>query len=135
MSSTNGGNPLSCRAALAAIEIIEREGLVANAARMGELFRQRFEEIRARVEQLGDVRGMGLVWGLEMVTDKRSKEPAPALARAVVEEAYQRGLAMIAPIGMYGNVLRVAPPLVITEAQAHESLDIFEAALDAATGH
>lgn len=133
MSSTNGGNPLSCAAALAAIDIIEREGLVANAARIGELFGRRFEEMKSRYEQLGDVRGMGLVWGLEIVTDKRSKEPAPKLARAIVEEAYQRGLAMIAPIGMYGNVLRVAPPLVITNAQAYESLDIFETALAAAT--
>ncbi len=134
MSSTNGGNPLSTRAALAAIEIIEREGLVENAARMGELFGQRFEEMKKQVEQLGDVRGMGLVWGLEIVEDKKSKEPAPELAKAIVHEAFKRGLVMIAPIGMFGNVLRVAPPLVINEQQAQESLDIFEAALKAACG-
>jgi 4-aminobutyrate aminotransferase len=134
MSSTNGGNPLSCRAALAAIDIIAREGLVEKAARLGELFAARFAEMKAAVEQLGDVRGLGLVWGLEMVEDKKSKQPAPQLAKAIVHEAYQRGLVMIAPIGMFGNVLRVAPPLVMTEAQAHESLDIFEAALRAVCG-
>lgn len=132
MSSTNGGNPLSCAAALAAIDIIEKEGLVENAARMGELFGARFADLAERVEQVGDARGMGLVWGIEMVEDKKSKKPAPELAKAVVREAYHRGLAMIAPIGMFGNVLRVAPPLVIDEAQAHESLDLFEAAVQAA---
>ena len=134
MSSTNGGNPLSSRAALAAIEIIEREKLVENAARMGEIMRGRFEEMKQAVEQLGDVRGMGLVWGLEIVEDKKSKEPAPELAKAIVHEAFHRGLMMIAPIGMFGNVLRVAPPLVISEEQVQESLDIFEAALRAACG-
>jgi 4-aminobutyrate aminotransferase-like enzyme len=69
------------------------------------------------------------VWGLELVEDKKSKTPAVDLAKAVVHEAARRGLMMIAPIGMFGNVLRVAPPLVITREQADESLDIFEAAL------
>jgi 4-aminobutyrate aminotransferase/(S)-3-amino-2-methylpropionate transaminase len=80
------------------------------------------------------VRGMGLVWGLEMVRDRTSKEPDRDLTRAVIHEAFQRGLAVIAPIGMLGNVIRVAPPLVMTEAEANESLDIFEAALKAAAG-
>jgi 4-aminobutyrate aminotransferase-like enzyme len=134
MSSTNGGNPLSSRAALAALEIMEREHLVENAARLGDLFRARFQEMGRSVEQLGDVRGLGLVWGLEMVTDRKSKTPDHALTKAVIHEAYLRGLAVIAPIGVFGNVVRVAPPLVMTEAEANESLDIFEAALKAATG-
>lgn len=132
MGSTNGGNPLSSRAALAAIDIIEREKLCENAQRIGELMKERFDALAGQHEQLGDVRGMGLVWGLEFITDAASKTPAADLCRRIVEEAYQRGLCMIAPIGMFGNVLRVAPPLVITEEQAHESLDIFEAALETA---
>ncbi len=132
MGSTNGGNPLSSRAALAAIHIIEAEGLVQNSAAMGAIMEQRFAAIAAKHEQLGDVRGMGLVFGLEMVTDAKSKTPDPGLCRRVVEAAYQHGLCMIAPIGMFGNVIRIAPPLVITEQQVHESLDIFEAALEAA---
>ncbi len=90
---------------------------------------QAFNEMKDKVEQLGDVRGQGLVLGLEMVTDKKSKTPEPELARRVVYEAYQRGLTMIAPIGMFGNVIRVAPPLVITREEVEESLDIFEASL------
>ncbi|MEA3400702.1 MAG: aspartate aminotransferase family protein [Armatimonadota bacterium] len=132
MGSTNGGNPISCTAALAAIDIIEREGLVENAARMGELFEQRFLQIQESTPQLGDVRVMGLMGGLEFVKDPETKEPAPELTRQIVWEAFQRGLICIAPIGLYDNVIRVAPPLVITEEQAHESLGIFEEAMQAA---
>lgn len=132
MGSTNGGNPLSSRAALTAINIIEDEKLVENAAKMGELFRARFEAIQKKHEQLGDIRGMGLVWGIELVTDAKSKTPAVELTRRTIDNAYQRGLCVIAPIGVYKNVIRVAPPLVISEAEANESLDIFEAAFEAA---
>ncbi len=132
MGSTNGGNPLSCRAALAAISIIQKEHLVENSARQGEVMRRAFHEMKAKYECLGDVRGQGLVLGLEIVTDKASKTPDPVLSRRIVEECWRRGLVLIAPIGMYGNVLRVAPPLVITDAEVQESLGIFEAALAAA---
>lgn len=132
MGSTNGGNPLSSVAALTAIEIIEREQLVENSARMGQKFAARFREIQQRVPQLGDVRCLGLMAGLEFVTNPETREPAPELTREVVWQALRRGLICIAPIGLYGNVIRVAPPLVITEEQANESLDIFEEAVLAA---
>ena len=70
--------------------------------------------------------------GLEIVQDKASKEPAPEIAEKIVHQCYLRGLACIHPIGMLGNVIRVAPPLVIAEEQVTESLDIFEAGLQAA---
>jgi 4-aminobutyrate aminotransferase-like enzyme len=132
MGSTNGGNPLSSRAALAAIDIIEKEGLVANAARIGEIFKARFEAIQQRHCQLGDIRGYGLVYGLELVTDPESKTPDADLTRRTIYAAFRRGLCIIAPIGVHKNVIRVAPPLVITESEAKESLDIFEAAFEAA---
>jgi 4-aminobutyrate aminotransferase/(S)-3-amino-2-methylpropionate transaminase len=132
MGSTNGGNPLSSRAALTAIGIIEEEQLVANAAKMGELFKARFQAIQKKHEQLGDIRGMGLVWGLELITDAKSKTPDAELTRRVIDNAFQRGLCVIAPIGVHKNVVRVAPPLVISEAEANESLDLFEASFEAA---
>lgn len=132
MGSTNGGNPLSSRAALAAINIIEEEGLVANAARIGDLFKARFQAMQAKHPQLGDIRGYGLVYGLELVTDPDSKQPDADLTRRTIQGAFQRGLCVIAPIGVHKNVIRVAPPLVISEAEANESLDIFEAAFEAA---
>ncbi|MFQ6098024.1 MAG: aspartate aminotransferase family protein, partial [Armatimonadota bacterium] len=132
MSSTNGGNPLSCRAALAAIRIIQDEGLADNAARVGPEMLRRLDEMKARFEVVGDVRGQGLAIGVEVVADKASKDPAPAIAKRIIHEAFQRGLALIAPIGLYGNVIRIAPPLVITQEEAHVGLDILETALEAA---
>ena len=83
MGSTNGGNPLSCQAALAAIDIIQRESLVENSARLGEVMRQAFVEMQGKYEQLGDVRGQGLVLGLEIVKDRASKEADRELARRI----------------------------------------------------
>ena len=76
----------------------------------------------------GDVRGRGLVMGVELVKDKASKEPAPELTKKMIDVAAQNGL-LVGSVGIFGNVIRVAPPLVITEAEAHESLDIFEKSL------
>jgi len=132
MGSTFGGNPISSAAALASIEIIERENLVENSAKMGQIILDALTEMQDKYEQLGDVRGMGLVLGLEMVEDEKSKKPAKDLAAQVVHQCYLHGLACIAPIGMFGNVIRVAPPLVITEEQVNESLEIFAASLEAA---
>ena len=132
LSSTNGGNPLSSRAALAAIDIIERERLPERAAALGERMAERFAKMQRKIKQIGDVRGQGLVFGIEMVSDRRTKEPAKALTKRIIYEAYLRGLCLIAPIGMYGNVIRIAPPLVITAEQMEEGMDILEAAMKAA---
>lgn len=112
LSSTAGGNPLSAAAALASIDIIESEKLVENADQRGKELEEAFHAMSS-APRVGDVRGMGLVWGLEMVCDKDSKTPSPEAAMRVVSEAFKRGLALIAPIGMYGNVVRIAPPLTI----------------------
>ncbi len=126
LSSTNGGNPLSCRGALAAIDILLREGLPERAMTLGTRMESRLGDIAARSRYLGDVRGQGLVWGLELVRDKQTKEPAPELCKRVVDEACGRGLLMIAPIGFYGNVLRIAPPLVIEDAMLDRAMDILD---------
>jgi 4-aminobutyrate aminotransferase-like enzyme len=129
MSSTNGGNPLSCRGALEAIEIIQRERLPERAAVLGEKMGQRLCALMEHSSILGDVRGYGLVWGLEIVRDKASKAPAPDLTKSIIEAACRRGLLMIAPIGFYGNVIRIAPPLVIEEELMMKALDILGEAL------
>ena len=129
MSSTNGGNPLSCRGALSAIEIIEREKLPERAMKFGEVMRERLLAMQNRWVILGDVRGQGLVWGLELVKDKFSKTPAPDLTKALIEAACRKGLLMIAPIGFHGNVVRIAPPLVIEESLLSTALDILDASL------
>jgi 4-aminobutyrate aminotransferase-like enzyme len=128
MSSTMGGNPLASAAVAVVVDIMKREHLVENALRMGNLMMSRLRDIKEKSPHVGDVRGMGLVMGVELVKDKKSKEPAPDLTRKLIDVAAENGL-LIGSVGTFGNVIRVAPPLVITEAEAHESLDIFEKAL------
>jgi 4-aminobutyrate aminotransferase-like enzyme len=129
MSSTHGGNAFGARMALTNIEILEEEGLVDNAARVGALMLRRFKELEESFEQVGQVRGLGLVLGLEIVRSKAGKEPDPETCAELVRRCAEAGLLLIAPIGIYGNVIRIAPPLVITEEQAEVGLEIFERVL------
>lgn len=128
MSSTMGGNPVASACVTAVIDIMLRENLAENARRMGELLGKRLREIQERSPYVGDVRGKGLVFGVELVKDKATKEPAPDLMRKLIDVAAQNGL-LIGSVGIFGNVVRVAPPLVITEAELNESLDLFERSL------
>lgn len=128
MSSTMGGNPVACAAVVAVVEIFEQEKLEQNALRIGALMKSRLEQIQEKSPWIGDVRGRGLVMGVELVKDKKTKEPAPDLVRKLIDVAAQNGL-LIGSVGVFGNVVRVAPPLVITEDEAVESLDIFEKSL------
>jgi 4-aminobutyrate aminotransferase/(S)-3-amino-2-methylpropionate transaminase len=128
MSSTMGGNPLASAAVSVVVDIMRRERLVENASRMGAIMKSRLLEMQEKSPYVGDVRGMGLVIGIELVKDKKTKEPAPDLTRKLIDQAAELGL-LIGSVGVFGNVIRVAPPLVISEAEVHESLDIFEKAL------
>lgn len=129
MSSTLGGNPVASAAVVAVLEIMEDEGLVANSSVQGAYLKAKLEELADRCPFLGDVRGMGLVMGLEFVKDKESKEPAPSLIKQVIERSANRGL-LVGSVGMYGNVIRVAPPLVITREEIDESVAIMEEVLE-----
>lgn len=126
MSSTNGGNPLCSRGSLTAIQIIEEEKLADRSAALGKLMLDRLNEMKSKYEAIGDVRGMGLAIGVEIVKDKKSKLPDAELTRRITQEAFKRGLILIAPIGFYGNVIRIAPPLVIPEELVNKGLDILD---------
>ena len=95
---------------------------------MGEMMKKRLREIQEKSRHLGDVRGRGLVMGLELVEDKATKAPAPGLTRQLIDRCAANGL-LVGSVGIFGNVIRVAPPLTISEAEAHESLDIMEKSL------
>ena len=123
--NTYGGNPLSCAAALATIELIQDEYL-ANAAEVGQYTMDALEEIQARHPSIGDVRGKGLMIGVDFVNDRKSKEPAKQLADRVVELAFERGLLTL---GCGKSVIRVAPALSITKSEIDEGLVIFEKAV------
>ncbi len=125
MSSTFGGNPVASAAVIAVLEIMEKEDLCGNAARMGKYMKAKLQAVARRCPYLGDVRGMGLVMGLEFVKDKKTREPAPELIKPLIEACANHGL-LIGSVGMYGNVIRVAPPLVITKAEIDESVEILD---------
>ena len=95
---------------------------------MGAYMKRCLQGMMATAPHLGDVRGMGLVMGLEIVRDQMTKEPAPELIKPLIVDCANHGL-LVGSVGAYGNVIRVAPPLVITQAEADESLDIMAGAL------
>ncbi|MBM3724750.1 MAG: acetyl ornithine aminotransferase family protein [Acidobacteria bacterium] len=118
-ASTFGGNPVSVAASLATIELLE-EGLVAHAARMGEYLMDRMREWPARFRHVGEVRGLGLMIGIELVRDRETRERAPELRDRVERMAFERGLLVL---GAGPNSLRLSPPLVVTRDQADFALD------------
>jgi 4-aminobutyrate aminotransferase len=125
-ASTFGGNPVACAAALVTIELLQHE-LVDNAARMGAYLMDRLRQWPARFPIVGDVRGLGLMIGIELVRDQASKERVPSgLRDQVVELAFRRGLLIL---GAGDNVLRLCPPLIITRDQCDFALDTLEACL------
>lgn len=128
MSSTLGGNPVASAAVIAVLEIMEEEELPARSARLGEYLRPKLEALQASCPYLGDVRGMGLVFGLEFVRDKESREPAKELIPQVIRRCAEHGL-LVGSVGVFGNVIRVAPPLVISEEELDESVECLAAAL------
>ncbi|MGH2357307.1 MAG: aminotransferase class III-fold pyridoxal phosphate-dependent enzyme [Candidatus Limnocylindria bacterium] len=115
--STFGGNPVSCAAALAVLDAIEDEGLIANAAAVGRWLREAIEALAARHVAIGDVRGRGLLIGVELVINPMTREPAADLASRVANELRERGV-LIGTTGRHGNVLKIRPPLCITQAEA-----------------
>jgi len=124
-ANTFGGNPISCAAAMATIRLLEG-GMVQNAARMGERFLERLRGMQGKHRSMGDVRGMGLMVGVELVKDKSSKEPAIELRDAVIEKCFDRRLLML---GCGMSTARFMPALNITADLVDEGLDIFEKAL------
>jgi len=128
LSSTLGGNPVASAGAIAVLEIMEKEKLAQRAARMGAYLKPKLQAVARRCRYLGDVRGMGLVMGLEFVKDKRTRAPAPELIRPVIDGCANGGL-LVGAVGMYGNVIRVAPPLVISREEIDESVAILDRVL------
>jgi 4-aminobutyrate aminotransferase len=123
---THEKNPVTARAALATLEVIEREGLVENAARVGRHALDRLQALRQRHALIGDVRGRGLLLGVELVTDRASKAPAAAAAERVLYRAMSRGLSFKTTMG---NTLTLTPPLVTTLAQMDQAIDILDQCL------
>jgi 4-aminobutyrate aminotransferase-like enzyme len=123
--STFGGNPVSMAAALAVIRVIEDENLRTNAATVGAYLRERLEELKAKHPVIGDVRGMGLMQGLELVRDRETKEPAPQVVLRVFEETKRRGV-LIGKGGLYANVIRTGLMLNSTKDTVDELIEALD---------
>lgn len=128
--STFGGNPVSTVAALGTIEAMEEQADPHHCAEVGNYFRAGLEKLQEKYPLIGDVRGMGLMQGVEMVADRQSKEPASDHVNYLFEQTRERGL-LIGKGGLYGNVLRLAPPLVATKKHVDEALEILDHAFAA----
>jgi 4-aminobutyrate aminotransferase/(S)-3-amino-2-methylpropionate transaminase len=128
LGGTFGGNPLSCASALAALDIIEKDGLLARSTHLGRKFEERARVWQKQFAIVGDVRGLGAMCAIELVKDKATREPHAEATKKIAQHCYEHGLITITA-GTYGNVMRILVPLVVTDEQFDEGLDVLEAAL------
>jgi 4-aminobutyrate aminotransferase/(S)-3-amino-2-methylpropionate transaminase len=124
LGGTFGGNPLSCAAALAVLDVVSEPEFLAGARQLGEALRGRLDDIAARTPDIGEVRGLGSMLAFEFT------ERTPERAKAVVDAAFERGLILLS-CGLYGNVIRLLPPLNIAADELDEGLAILEESLGA----
>jgi 4-aminobutyrate aminotransferase len=126
--STFGGNPVSTAASLATIEVLETEADPSHVKKVGDQLRAGLEKLGEKYPLIGDVRGLGLMQGIEMVTDRKSKEPAADAVAQLFEETKTRGM-LIGKGGLHGNVIRISPPLTVTKDSIENALDILDESL------
>ncbi|OZF52138.1 aspartate aminotransferase family protein [Rhodococcus sp. 14-2470-1b] len=130
--TTHASDPLAATVANTVLDVIERDGLVEQAAKLGEQLSDRLDALRDTYEVVGDVRGRGLLRGLEFVTDKESKTPADDLGKNVTTACLERGLHLnIVQLPGMGGIFRIAPPLTTTETELHDGIDILDASISA----
>jgi 2,2-dialkylglycine decarboxylase (pyruvate) len=128
--TTHVSDPLAAAVALTVLDVVERDGLVARADRLGRRLAARLGEMREQYEQVGDIRGRGLLQGIELVSDKATKLPADALGSQVTAACLERGLHMnIVQLPGMGGIFRIAPPLTITEDELDAGVAILDDAL------
>jgi 4-aminobutyrate aminotransferase/(S)-3-amino-2-methylpropionate transaminase len=133
IGGTYVGNPVACAAANAVLDVIDEEGLLDRSEQIGKVIRSRWEEIARDVPEVGDIRGIGAMIGVEMVRDRDSREPAGQYLSAFMRETQKRGVVTVS-CGIYHNVLRHLLPLVITDEQLEEALDVLADSALAARG-
>jgi 4-aminobutyrate aminotransferase/(S)-3-amino-2-methylpropionate transaminase len=129
VGGTYVGNPVAQAAAIAVLDVIDEEGLVERAQQLGDAMRARMLRWQERFPAIGDVRGLGAMLAIELVRDRQTKEPAPELATAVAEAAFERGLLLL-KAGIYSNCIRVLSPLTLADGELEEALGAWEEALE-----
>jgi len=123
IGGTYGGNPVACEAALAVMDVFDEENLLERAKSLGDRLQARLKAFEEEFELIGDVRGLGPMIAMELVTDREKKTPAGEAAKGLVKYCFEHGLVLLA-CGAYGNVIRLIMPLVISDAQLDQGLDI-----------
>ena len=126
--NTFGGNPVSATQGLATLEVVESDGIQENAKRVGGHLKQRLQELMERRRLIGEVRGLGLMLGVELVRDRLTKEPATSECNEVLEGCRERGL-LIGKGGLFGNVLRIKPPMCLSIDDANFLVDCLDEVL------
>ena len=124
-ANTFGGNPIACEAAMVTLDLVQN-GLMQNAAKIGNFLLARLRKMQQAHDLIGDVRGIGLMIGVELVLDQETKEAAVQERNAIIQRCFQRGLLLL---GCGISTIRFVPPLIVKQSQAEEALDIFDAAL------
>lgn len=128
IGGTYGGSPLGCVAGLEVVKTIEDEGLLGRAELIGKTFQTRLDKLRTHYPQIGEVRHLGAMCAIEFVTDSKSKTPNKDLVQEIIKMSHQNGL-IIMTAGLYGNVIRLLTPLVITDEQLDEGMEVLEKAI------
>ena len=128
LGGTFAGNPVSCAAALAVLDLFDRAGLLARANEVGERFQERARRWQVKFPVIGEVRGLGGMQAIELVKSRQTREPAAEETKRITQYCYEHGLITLTA-GSYSNVIRVLVPLVVTDAQMDEGLDVLESAL------
>jgi 4-aminobutyrate aminotransferase/(S)-3-amino-2-methylpropionate transaminase len=128
VGGTYGGNPVACAAAIKAMEIMRRDGIPERAARLGSVMLKRLKEMEEKHEIIGDVRGKGMMLAIELVKNRKTKEPSAEETKMIIEDSRKRGLLLL-KAGLYANVIRLHPPITIDEESLTGGLDILESAI------
>lgn len=133
IGGTYGGSPLGCVAALEVIKIIENDGLIERSQKIGKVLMERFKSLQVHYPQIGDVRGLGSMVAIELVKDPQTKEPDKEAVAKIIANAQQKGLILLSA-GLFSNCIRVLVPLVVTDEQLAEGLDVLESAIQEVLG-
>lgn len=130
IGGTYGGSPLACAAGLKVIDFILKEDLTGKALKLGNIIKSRLEEMQCKYNCIGDIRGLGAMVGVEFVKDVNTKEPDPEIVKKIINYAYERRVIFL-NAGIYNNVIRFLPPLVMTDEQVNYGMDVLDKAIDA----
>ncbi|GAA0590556.1 4-aminobutyrate--2-oxoglutarate transaminase [Virgibacillus siamensis] len=130
LGGTYCGSPLGCRAGIAVLDVMEKENIPARGEKIGKRVMEKFKEMYGKYDVIGDYRGLGAMCALELVKDRETKEPAKEQTAQVLQEAHKRGL-IVLKAGVYDNVVRLLMPLVITDEQLEEGLELLEESVEA----